>query len=110
MGGRLEGNKVANTQSLTLNDVRDIAELARLDLTEDELEMYTEQLSAILEYFTLLQEVDTSDIMPMSSVLPLRSVMREDRHREALQPDVAVKNVPDSEQNQFRVLPVLDHK
>jgi len=99
---------VAEKQQLTLDDVRDIAELARLDLSEDEISMYTEQLSAILDYFTLLQEVDTSDIAPTASVLPLRSVMREDVAQEPLAPEVAVKNAPDSDENQFRVLPVLD--
>ena len=101
---------VAEKQQLTLDDVRDIAELARLDLSDDELAMYTEQLSAILEYFTLLQEVDTSNIALTASVLPLRSVMREDVSEPALTPSEAVKNAPDAEQNQFRVLPVLDNE
>jgi aspartyl/glutamyl-tRNA(Asn/Gln) amidotransferase C subunit len=62
---------------LTLAEVEHIAELARLDLTPEEKERYRQQLSAVLEHAARLQEVDTSQIPPTSSVLPPRSVLRE---------------------------------
>ncbi len=93
--------------ALTLEDVRAIAELAKLDLSEAELATYTAQLSQILDYFRLLQEVDTSHIAPTASVLPLHTVLRADTPAPALAPEVAVKNAPDAEENQFKVNVVL---
>ena len=95
------------TANLTTADVRDIAELAKLDLSDAEIALYTEQLSQILDYFTLLQEVDTSQIDITNSVLPLRSVMREDIVEAALTPEQAIANAPDAEANQFKVSAVL---
>jgi aspartyl-tRNA(Asn)/glutamyl-tRNA(Gln) amidotransferase subunit C len=92
---------------LTIEAVRDIAELAKLDLSAAELALYTEQLSQILEYFTLLQEVDTSHVELTDSVLPLRSVMRADVVEAALTPEQAIANAPDAEANQFKVSAVL---
>jgi aspartyl-tRNA(Asn)/glutamyl-tRNA(Gln) amidotransferase subunit C len=95
------------TAKLTTADVRDIAELAKLDLSDAEIAMYTEQLSQILDYFTLLQEVDTSHIDMTDSVLPLRSVMRADILEAALTPEQVIANAPDAEANQFKVSAVL---
>ena len=63
---------------LSREQVEHIAQLGRLALTEEEASLYQEQLSAILEYFERLQELDTEAIPPTASALPLRSVMRED--------------------------------
>jgi aspartyl-tRNA(Asn)/glutamyl-tRNA(Gln) amidotransferase subunit C len=95
------------TAKLTIADVRDIAELAKLDLSDAEIAKYTEQLSQILDYFTLLQEVDTSHIDMTDSVLPLRSVMRADVVEAALTPEQVIANAPDAEANQFKVSAVL---
>lgn len=94
-------------QRLSLDEIRDIAELAKLNLSDDELAMYTQQLSQILDYFTLLQEVDTSSVSPTASVSSLRSVMRADENPSALTPEQVVQNAPDSELNQFKVRAVL---
>ena len=63
---------------LTLDEVRHVAELAKLSLTEDEVVQYAEQLSDILEYAERLQEVDTSHVPPTPYPLPLTNVLRED--------------------------------
>jgi len=99
---------VADQQKLTREEVRAIAELARLDLTDEEVSLYSEQLSEILAYFELLQQVDTSAIDSTESVLPLRSIMRDDTDVEALETDLALKNAPRAEANQFKVSAVLD--
>jgi aspartyl-tRNA(Asn)/glutamyl-tRNA(Gln) amidotransferase subunit C len=88
-------------------EVEHIAALARLKLEEEEKERYREQLSAILDYAQRLQAIDTSDIPPTSSVLPPRSVLREDQARPGLPLDELLKNAPDHERGQFRVPPVL---
>lgn len=92
---------------LSREEVRQIAELAKLDLTEDEVEVFTKQLSEIIEYFNHLSDVDTSHIPPTASVLPLKNVLREDNPQEPLSPDEVVANAPDSRDAQFQVSAVL---
>jgi aspartyl-tRNA(Asn)/glutamyl-tRNA(Gln) amidotransferase subunit C len=94
--------------SLTRDEVEHIAALARLQLTDEELEKYRQQLSAILEYAARLQEVDTSGIAPTSSVLPPRSVLRADEARPGLPLEEVLQNAPKVESKQFRVPPVLE--
>lgn len=94
--------------SLSAEEVEHIAELARLRLTEAEKKRYQQQLSAILDYFTQLQSLNTEGIPATSSVLPARSVLRGDEPRPGLTHAELLSNAPDSESDQFRVPPVLD--
>ena len=93
---------------LSAEDVRAIADLARLELSDDDVTLYQQQLSAILDYFQKLEELDTSHIDPTSSVLPLTNVMRADQAGPALPVEDVVANAPDSDGEQFRVRAVLD--
>jgi aspartyl-tRNA(Asn)/glutamyl-tRNA(Gln) amidotransferase subunit C len=93
---------------LTHDDVRHVAELAKLRLTEAEIEQYTEQLSAILDYAERLQSVDTSHVPPTPYVLPLNSVMRDDTPEPCLPNEVALANAPDQEDGFFRVRAVFE--
>jgi aspartyl-tRNA(Asn)/glutamyl-tRNA(Gln) amidotransferase subunit C len=93
---------------LTLEEVEHIANLARMSLTEGEKARYRVQLSDILDYAARLQAVDTSAISPTSSVLPYRSVLREDEPRPGLSLEDVLRNAPETEKNQFRVPPVLE--
>jgi len=88
---------------LTTTDVRHVAELAKLQLNDAEVEQYTSQLSAILEYIESLQEVDTSGVPPTPYVLPLQNVMREDEPSSSLANEIALSNAPDSDDGFFRV-------
>jgi aspartyl-tRNA(Asn)/glutamyl-tRNA(Gln) amidotransferase subunit C len=94
--------------TLTLEEVEHIAHLARLDLTEEEKARYRVQLSAILDYARRLQALDTTGIPPTASVLPPRSVLRQDEPRPSLSTADLLANAPDAEANQFRVPPVLE--
>jgi aspartyl-tRNA(Asn)/glutamyl-tRNA(Gln) amidotransferase subunit C len=94
--------------TLTIAEVEHIAELARLDLTEDEKARFREQLSAILDYAACLQQLDTTGIPPTASVLPPHSVLRADVARKGLSTEMLLSNAPEVEANQFRVPPVLD--
>lgn len=93
---------------LTLAEVEHIAQLARLDLTPAEKELYRQQLSAILEYAARLQSLDTSGIPPTASVLPPRSVLRPDVPRPGLPLQSLLHNAAQTEDGQFRVPPVLE--
>ena len=93
---------------LTLADVRHIAELARLGLSPDEERQFQEQLSAILDYFARLQEVDTSAIPATATVLPVHNVMRDDEVQPSLDQQDALANAPDVADGQFRERAILD--
>lgn len=93
--------------SLSNEEVRSIAELAKLDLTDEEVTLYAGQLSDILGYFEKLSQVDTSEVSTTDSVLPLTNVLRADVVAPPLQPQQAVANAPDSDEDQFRVSAVL---
>ena len=92
---------------LSHDEVRRIAELAKLDLSDAEVALYAGQLSNILQYFQRLQEVDTSHIAPTASVLPLKNVLRADVAAAPLSPAQVIANASDAYENQFRVSAVL---
>ena len=94
--------------SLTQAEVEHIADLARLDLSEEELARYREQLSDVLEYAARLQTLDTSHILPTSTVLSMHAVLRADVPVQSLNVEQVLSNAPQSEDNQFRVPPVLE--
>ncbi|GAB6992445.1 Asp-tRNA(Asn)/Glu-tRNA(Gln) amidotransferase subunit GatC [Paenibacillus pini] len=94
--------------SITTKDVQHVAKLARLNLSEDEEQMFTEQLNAILQYADQLNELDTEGIEPTTHVLHLSNVMRNDEQRESLPIEKVLLNAPDEEDNQFKVPAVLE--
>ena len=93
---------------LSLEEVETIAELAKLSLSYEEKRTFQEQLSAILEYAEILQQVDTSDIPPTASAIPLKNVMRPDEVALSLPNEAALFNAPDVDADSFRVRAVLD--
>lgn len=93
---------------LTREEVNHIADLARLNLTEEEKKQYQEQLSAILDYAASLQKIDTSGIPPTSSVLPPTSRLRTDAAGESLPVEETLSNSANKTENQFRVPPVFE--
>jgi aspartyl-tRNA(Asn)/glutamyl-tRNA(Gln) amidotransferase subunit C len=93
---------------LTREQVAHIAELARLALTDDEIALYQEQLSAVLDYAERLQALDTGDIPPTATVLPVHSVMRADQAAPSMPPGDVLANAPDSADGCFRVQAVLE--
>ncbi len=102
---------MTTTTTLTREDVAHIAALAHLDLGEAELALYQEQLSAILDYAARLQSLDTDAIPPTASVLPLRTVLRDDAPSDGgpasmLSTEDALANAPAARDNCFVVPPV----
>ena len=91
---------------LTHEEVEHIAELAHLALSERELALYQEQLSAILDYAARLQELDTDAIPPTATVLPLRTVLRDDEPAETLPREDALGNAPERRMDCFVVPPL----
>ncbi len=92
---------------LTREQVEHIAGLARLDLSEDEIVRFREQLSSILEHFRQLEEVDTSGISPSARAIEIPCTLREDIPGKSLSVDELLANAPDTEENRFRVPPII---
>ncbi len=89
-------------------DVKHIALLARLSLTEEERERFGSQLSSILSYVGKLNEIDTSGIESASHVLEMKNIMREDELRSSLPVDDALMNAPDRSGNFYRVPKIIE--
>ncbi|MNO42550.1 Aspartyl/glutamyl-tRNA(Asn/Gln) amidotransferase subunit C [compost metagenome] len=94
--------------SIQVNDVEHVAKLARLNLTDEERVMFTEQLNAILQYADKLNELDTENVEPTTHVLKLHNVMREDEVKESLSAEKVFRNAPEEEDGQFKVPAVLE--
>lgn len=92
----------------SLDEVRHVAELARLELTEEEVRAFVKDLSDILRYVDKLQQLDTSDVEPTLHVVPLQNVMREDRVLPSLSVDEVMSNAPDRSGDFFRVPRILE--
>ena len=95
---------------LSNDQIKHIANLARLELSEEELETYGEQLTEILNYIELLQEVDTSGVEPTSQVTGVRNVLREDGIEEwdDTERDRALNQAPELEEREVKVRRVLE--
>jgi aspartyl-tRNA(Asn)/glutamyl-tRNA(Gln) amidotransferase subunit C len=94
--------------SLTLDQVRWVSHLARLELGEAELETMTRQFSAILEYVDQLQKINTDQVEPLAHPLPIHNVFRPDEPAPSLPVDTALQNAPDRRGNFYAVPAVLD--
>lgn len=88
--------------------VEHVARLSRLELTPEERELFREQLSRILEYFSKLNELDTSDVPPTSHVIPMRNVFREDVVTPSLEREEVLGEAPDQEEGYFKVPRVFE--
>jgi aspartyl-tRNA(Asn)/glutamyl-tRNA(Gln) amidotransferase subunit C len=93
---------------LTIKEVRHIAKLARLKLTPEEESRYTEQLSDILDHASRLRAIDTSEIPPTATVLPLNAPLRPDEVRPCPPQAVILRNAPSDLEGMFRVPPILE--
>lgn len=91
--------------SLSKDEVKHIANLGRLSLTEDEIEKYSKDLNNILGYIDTLQELDTKGVEPMVGAVELKHVVREDKidaSSDELRANM-LKNAPDSEETFIKV-------
>ena len=94
--------------AISREQVLHVASLAHLDLTEEEVERFREQLSAILEAVSKVSELDLADVPPTSHPLDLVNVWREDEPRPSLAPGDVFANAPDREDDFFRVPPTTE--
>ncbi len=87
--------------------VRKVAKLSRLELTEAEVEEFTGQLSAILDYVEKMNELDTDNIEPLAHCLPISNVFRQDCVKESLGTEKTLGNAPQRDGEFFKVPKIL---
>jgi aspartyl-tRNA(Asn)/glutamyl-tRNA(Gln) amidotransferase subunit C len=90
-----------------LEEVAHIAQLARLELSATERQMFAEQLSAVIEHVAAIRRLDISEVPPMHHALPLENVLRPDVVGECLDPAEVLAAAPEAEQGRFRVPRIL---
>ena len=93
---------------VTREDVEKVAVLARLKLNEQEIEEITSQLNEIFEYFEKLQELDTEGVEPLSHVLPMKNVYREDKVKPSLSQEEILMNAPEKGHGHFKVPRIIE--
>ena len=92
---------------ISLADVRKVAKLSRLELPDDQIEMYTTQLEKILTYVEQLQSIDTENIVPTTRAVEVVNVLREDTVRNTSDRDEILDQAPHRDGDFFRVPRIL---
>ncbi len=95
-------------QKIDQIQVRKVAKLSRLELTDQEVQEFTGQLGAILEYVEKMNELDTKDVEPLAHCLPVSNVFREDSIKESLGTEKTLANAPQRDDAFFKVPKILD--
>jgi aspartyl-tRNA(Asn)/glutamyl-tRNA(Gln) amidotransferase subunit C len=95
------------TQTIDTNTVKHVATLARMGITEEEAQKFSGQFSAIIEYFNMLNEVDTENVIPASDIANAQNVLREDEVKPSMSREEFLKNAPKSERGYVKVPTVL---
>ena len=97
------GERVPGRVTLTPEDVRHVANLARLDLSDEEVELFTAQLRTVLDHAADVAALDLAHLEPSSHPIALHNVMRGDEPRPSLDREEVLAVAPDVEDHQFRV-------
>ena len=93
---------------MTRDEVKHIANLARLQITENETTEMQESLESILNFANQIDEANTEDVEPTYHVLDLQNVLREDKAQEGIPQELALKNAKETEDGQFKVPSVMN--
>lgn len=93
---------------ITREEIRHIAELAKLRLTDEEIDLYRDQLAEILAHFRALEALDTSDVPPTQHVLDLQNVLRLDEAQDSVSREDALANAPRQRDGFFDVPAVIE--
>jgi aspartyl-tRNA(Asn)/glutamyl-tRNA(Gln) amidotransferase subunit C len=93
---------------ISMDQVKHVANLARLAITEEEAEKLTQQLDAIISFAEELNELDTENVEPTSHVLELKNVLREDIPQKGLPREEVLKNAPEHQDGQIKVPAIIE--
>ncbi|MDO8749020.1 MAG: Asp-tRNA(Asn)/Glu-tRNA(Gln) amidotransferase subunit GatC [Candidatus Omnitrophota bacterium] len=93
---------------ISKDDVLKVANLARIELNQEELNLFSGQLESVLEFIAKLKKADVSSVKPMSHILDIQNVLRADIPGESLPNALVLKNAPESLKGHFRVPKVIE--
>jgi len=93
---------------ITTDDVKHVANLARLEFNNEETQQFTDQLARILDYVGTLNELDTTDVLPTSHVLNIRNVIKEDVAKPSYNRELVLSTAPAAEEGHFEVPKVIE--
>lgn len=96
------------SQQIDKTMVERVAHLSRLELSSQELALFSSQLGAIVGYIQKLDELDVAGVEPLAHCLPVHNVFREDTVKPSLTPEQALQNAPDRHDDYFKVPQILD--
>jgi aspartyl-tRNA(Asn)/glutamyl-tRNA(Gln) amidotransferase subunit C len=99
---------VSGLSRISKDQVKHVAHLARLAVTDEEAELLTEQLDKIIGFAEELNELDTDNVEPTTHVLELKNILREDEVRNSVSVEEAMKNAPAQKDGQFKVPNILE--
>ena len=93
--------------AISREEVEHIAKLARLQLTDEEIQRFQVELGKIIEYFDQLKKLDTENVPPMTHAVPIENVLREDKVESSLSVEEALQNAPEKKNSYFQVPKVV---
>ncbi|MDZ5473607.1 Asp-tRNA(Asn)/Glu-tRNA(Gln) amidotransferase subunit GatC [Bacillus sp. 31A1R] len=93
---------------ISIEEVKHVAHLARLGITEEEAEKFQKQLDAIITFVEQLNELDTDNVEPMSHVLEIKNVLRDDIPQKGLPKEDVLKNAPEHQDGQIKVPSIIE--
>jgi aspartyl-tRNA synthetase len=102
------GRPTVEVERISRGEVKHVAKLARLKITDPEADAYQKELNAVLQHFEALQELDTENVEPMSHVLEMKNVWREDEPRKSSRAESLMANAPEEESGYFKVPKILE--
>ena len=89
-------------------DIEHLSLLARLNLSDDEKQLFSRQVDSIIDYINTLNELDTSDVEPTAHILPMKNVFREDTLKVSLPREKAMQNAPEKNDDFYRVPKIIE--
>ena len=95
-------------KNITIDEVKHIAKLSKLDIPDDQLDYYASEMDKILEYFKTISKVDTSNVEPLTHITDKYNVVREDTTDRCIENKEFIDNCPDSFGHYIKVPKVLD--
>jgi len=93
---------------LTNEQIKQLADVSKIEMTDEEVETFTEQLNGLWHVFDQLAELDTTNVEPTTHVLNMKNVMREDQAEKGLPVDEVMKNVPEHQDGLIKVPTIIE--
>ncbi len=95
-------------KKITIDEVKHIAKLSKLNISDDELEYYAKEMDKMINHFNILSKVDTSKVKPMTHVSDVKNVKRDDKEESSLKASDALKNAPETFGQFIKIPKILD--